>query len=412
MKDYISYKDGKLWLESCSIKNLAAQTETPFYAYSANGITNAYTECVKAFSAAQIDMTVHYAVKANTNKDLINLLAREGAGADVVSSGEMLRAIAGGIPADKIIFSGVGKTRDELALALEKRIGQINVESSNELVLLNQISLEAGDFRPNVTIRINPNVDAKTHEKISTGLKHNKFGIDYDDVPALYRLASEMQGINLCGLSVHIGSQILDTAGFSAAYGRLRDMALSLRQEGLTVERLDLGGGMGVDYTNCRNRADFAVWAKAVADVFKKDDFHLAVEPGRSLVAQAGILVTRVIYVKQSGGRKFLIIDAAMNDLIRPALYDAYHHILPAIEPPENTVYETYDIVGPICESGDTFAKDRRLPQVQEGDLLVIGSVGAYGHVMAGTYNMRPLPAEILVDDSQMTIIRPREIAR
>lgn len=408
MTDFIHYQNGSLHIEDVCLETLAKTLPTPFYAYSQNTITDAYEACAQAFKSVGIDMDIHYAVKANTNPKIIELLAQKGAGGDVVSGGELMIALKGGIQAENIIFSGVGKTQEELELALDKKIGQINVESINELKLLNELALKK-NIIPNVTLRVNPDVDADTHERITTGRRHDKFGIDFEQVPEVYRMGSDMTGINLCGMAVHIGSQIFETNAFRDAYQVLKEIAYRLRKDGMKVERLDLGGGIGTDYADCRNKTDFTIWAQAVQEVFKNDDFKLAIEPGRSLVAQSGVVVTRSIYIKENPFymHKFLILDAAMNDLIRPSLYDAYHHILPVNEPISEDI-QTYDIVGPICESTDAFAKNRALPIIEEGDLVVIGSAGAYGHVMASTYNMRPIPAEILVNGAQHQVIRER----
>lgn len=404
---FIDYKNNVFHIEDVSMSSLAEQYPTPFYAYSQSSIQNAYRNCLNAYQNHGVDIHIHYAVKANTNKDIIKTLADEGAGADVTSGGELMRALEGGVHPDKIIFSGVGKTRDELKLALNKKIGQINVESFNELKALNHVASEQDDFNPNVCIRVNPDVDPKVHAKISTGKKQTKFGINHEEVPEIYKMGSEMAALNLCGIAAHIGSQVMAIETFEEEYKVLKQMGLDLRTQGLKVERMDIGGGLGVDYSDCRNQPQFDDWAKYAAKVFKDTDFHLAIEPGRSLVGQSGIFVTRIIYIKESGGRKFAIVDGAMNDLLRPTLYDAYHQILP-VKQSEGGATEKYDVVGPVCETGDYFALDRELTsELKEGDLLSIGSAGAYGHVMASTYNMRPLPAELLIHGKDVRVIQP-----
>jgi diaminopimelate decarboxylase len=400
----IAYRAGELHVEDVPLARIAAAVGTPLYCYSSAAIAGAYRRFASALAGESAD--IHYAVKANSNQAVIRLLARLGAGADVVSEGELRRALAAGVPAGKIVFSGIGKTRDELAFALAQGIAQINVESVSELELLSDLAREVGRTAE-IALRVNPDVDARTHAKISTGKKENKFGIDLAHAAEAYRRAAELPGLKPVGLAVHIGSQLTDLAPFEAAFRRLIDLALELRRGGLDVERLDLGGGLGVRY---RAEApppieDYAALARRLIHNL---GFRLSFEPGRALVANAGLLIARVIYVKPGATRRFVIQDAAMNDLIRPALYDAWHEIVPLREPGPAVPREPADVVGPICESSDMFALDRPLPPVAPGDLLAILSAGAYGAVMSSSYNTRLLVPEVLVEGGEFAVIRPR----
>jgi diaminopimelate decarboxylase len=399
-----AYRAGELHIEDVPLARIAAAVGTPAHCYSSGAIAGAYGRFAAAIRGD--NAAIHYALKANSNQAVIRLLAKLGAGADVVSEGELRRALAAGVPARQIVFSGIGKTRDELAFALAQGIHQINVESLPELELLSVVASESGRT-VEIALRVNPDVDARTHAKISTGKKENKFGIDIAHAADAYRRAAGLPGLRPVGLAVHIGSQLTDLAPFEAAFQRLIDLALELRQGGLTVERLDLGGGLGVRYHAEAPPAieDYAALARRLTHNL---GFQLSFEPGRALVANAGLLLSRVIYVKPGVTRRFVIQDAAMNDLIRPSLYDAWHEIVPVREPAPGAAREPADIVGPICESGDMIALGRLLPPVEAGDLLAILSAGAYGAVMSSSYNSRLLVPEVLVQREEFAVIRPR----
>ncbi|MCF3630455.1 diaminopimelate decarboxylase [Thalassospiraceae bacterium LMO-SO8] len=402
--DHFTYKDGLLSAEDVSLADLADQVGTPFYCYSRATLERHFQVFDDAL--AGLDHTVCYAVKANGNVAVIKTLARLGAGADVVSGGELLRALAAGVPASKIVFSGVGKTQAEMAQALDAGLYQINVESEPELVALSQVAAAKG-MTAQVAIRINPDVDAKTHAKITTGRAENKFGIDWDRAPEVYAKARDLPGIDAGGIAVHIGSQLLDLEPYRRAYERLRDVALDLRARGHDIRRLDLGGGLGIPY-NDEQAPPPADYGAMVKDVVGSLGCHVTFEPGRLIAGNAGVLVTRVLYAKDGSTRRFVIVDAAMNDLIRPALYDAYHAIVPVAEPAPGSDRHPVDVVGPVCETGDTFAVQRHLPAVKPGDLLAIRSAGAYGAVMASTYNGRPLVPEVLVSGGDHAVVRRR----
>ena len=399
-----AYRAGELHAEDVPLARIAAAVGTPVYCYSAGAIGGAYQRFAAALAGDNV--AIHYALKANSNQAVVRLLAKLGAGADVVSEGELRRALAAGVPAKHIVFSGVGKTKDELRFALSQEICQINVESLPELELLSAVARETGRT-VEIALRVNPDVDARTHAKISTGKKENKFGIDIAHAAEAYRRAAGLPGLRPVGLAVHIGSQLTDLAPFEAAFQRLIDLALELRGSGLAVERLDLGGGLGVRY---RAESPPAVedYAALVRRLTHNLGFRLSFEPGRALVANAGLLLSRVIYVKPGLTRRFVIQDAAMNDLIRPSLYEAWHEIVPVREPAPGASREPADIVGPICESGDMLALGRPLPPVEAGDLLAILSAGAYGAVMSSSYNTRLLAPEVLVQGEEFAVIRPR----
>ena len=399
-----AYRAGELHIEDVPLARIADAVGTPVYCYSSCAIAGAYHRFAQALAGEHAD--IHYAVKANSNQAVIRLLAKLGAGADVVSEGELRRALAAGVPASKIVFSGIGKTKDELAFALAQGICQINVESVPELELLSAAAREAGRTAE-IALRINPDVDARTHAKISTGKKENKFGIDLAHAAEAYRRAAALRGLRPVGLAVHIGSQLTDLAPFEAAFQRLIDLALELRRGGLPVERLDLGGGLGVRYRaeSPPPVEDYAALARRLTHNL---GFQLSFEPGRALVANAGVLLARVIYVKPGLTRRFVIQDAAMNDLIRPALYEAWHEIVTVREPAPTAPRESADVVGPICESSDMLALARPLPPVAPGDLLAILSAGAYGAVMSSSYNTRLLVPEVLVQGEEFAVVRRR----
>ena len=399
-----AYINGVLHAEQVSLSRMAAEIGTPFYCYSATAIRSAYRDFVEAFSG--LKASVHYSIKANSNLAVIRTLAALGAGADVVSLGEMRRARAAGVPADRIVFSGVGKTDEEIGAALGEAIEQFNVESEAELRRLIEISNKRG-LRPNIAVRINPNVDAGTHQKISTGRRGNKFGVESSHVPELFRLATE-QGQPPIGLAVHIGSQLTDLAPFETAFHQLAKLVVELRNQGHRVCRLDLGGGLGIPHAGEKARGLHA-YAAIVRKTVGKLDCDLMFEPGRFLVGGAGALVTRVIYLKPGAERQIVVVDAAMNDLIRPTLYDAWHDIVPVETCRTDAERMTADVVGPICETGDTFATNRDLPVLGRGDLVAFTCVGAYGAVMASSYNSRPLSPEVLTDGERYAVVRQRQ---
>ena len=402
--DHFQYRDGRLCAEAVPLARIAEEVGTPFYCYATATIERHYRVFADAF--AGLDVTICYAVKANSNIAVIGTLARLGAGADVVSAGELTRALAAGVPPGRIVFSGVGKTGDEMAAALKAGVLQINVESEPELDVLGEVAGSLGVDAP-VAIRVNPDVDANTHEKITTGKSENKFGVEWTRARAVYSRAAAMPAISVVGVAVHIGSQVTDLAPFRDAYVRMRDLVAMLRADGHSIERLDLGGGLGISYGDevTPTPEEYAATVKsAIADV----DCHIILEPGRVIVGNAGVLVTRVVHVKEGAMRTFVIVDAAMNDLLRPALYNATHAIVPVAEAAAGTELREVDVVGPICETADTFGAGRLLPAMKPGDLLAVRTAGAYGAVMASAYNARPLVPETLVKDAAYAVVRER----
>ncbi|MGB5835767.1 MAG: diaminopimelate decarboxylase, partial [Albidovulum sp.] len=378
----------------------------PFYVYSSATLERHYRLFEEALSG--LPNLVCYAMKSNSNLAVIRTLAALGAGMDVVSIGEYLKAKAAGVPGDRIVFSGVGKTRAEMRAALEGGIRQFNVESEPELTALNEVALSLGKRAP-ITIRVNPDVDAKTHEKIATGKKENKFGIPISRARAVYADAALLPGIEIVGIDVHIGSQLTDLEPFEQAYLKVAELTGQLRADGHDIRRLDLGGGLGIPYERSNSAPPLPLDYGAVIQRTLGDlGCEIEIEPGRLISGNAGLLVSEVIYVKSGEEREFLIVDSAMNDLIRPAMYGAHHDIVPLIEPAPGTEYRRYDIVGPVCESGDTFAKQRALPQMKAGDVIAFRSAGAYGAVMASEYNTRPMIPEVLVKGDQFAVIRAR----
>ncbi|MDJ0608447.1 MAG: diaminopimelate decarboxylase [Kiloniellales bacterium] len=402
--DFFSYRGGQLHAEETPIAAIAESVGTPFYCYASGALETAYRDFAKALEG--LPSTICYSLKANGNLALVRTLAALGSGADVVSEGELKRALAAGIPPEKIVFAGVGKTARELGLALDLGILQINVESWPELELLNEIAVQRGKRAP-VAIRVNPDVDARTHANISTGRSGHKFGIDIDQAPACFARARDLPGISLEGLAVHIGSQLTDLSPYREAFGRLAELYRELRAAGYPLRRLDLGGGLGIPYKG-EPPADLGEYAAIVGETTGSLGADLIFEPGRLLVGNAGILVSRVIYVKEGSARRYVIMDAAMNDLIRPMLYQAWHTILPVKEAPFGAETSPCDVVGPICETTDTFARERDLPALEQGDLLAIFSTGAYGAVMSSTYNARSPAPEVLVRGHEHAVIRPR----
>lgn len=405
--DHFDYRDGILHAEDVPLSRIAQEVGTPVYVYSSATLTRHYKVFAEAFEKTGLKTTVCYAVKANSNLAVIALLGRLGAGADVVSEGELRRALAAGIPPERIVFSGVGKAESELRYALEIGIHEINVESESELHLLSKVATDMGK-EAEIAIRVNPDVDAKTHEKISTGRKENKFGIDIDKAEEIYALAACLPGITPVSVALHIGSQLTDLDPYRQAFRRMAALVDRLRALGHDIKRVDLGGGLGIPYDSEEPPMPDA-YAQMAAEEVAHLNCEVMLEPGRMIVGNAGILLSETLVVKQGDAKRFLILDAAMNDLIRPALYSGYHRLRPVAEPAADAEIRPVDVVGPICESGDTFAKDRPMPPVAEGELVAFGSAGAYGAVMSGTYNSRPLVPEVLVDGDQFAVIRARQ---
>jgi diaminopimelate decarboxylase len=404
--DHFLYRNGTLHAEDVAIPEIAADVGTPFYVYSTATLTRHYRLFTEALSP--LPHLVCFAIKSLSNVAVLKTLGNLGAGMDVVSGGEYLRAKAAGVPGDRIVFSGVGKTRDEMRLALTGGIRQFNVESEPEMRALSEVATSLGVTAP-ITVRVNPDVDARTHEKIATGKKENKFGIPIARASEVYAEAARLPGLQVIGIDVHIGSQLTELEPFEQAYLKVADLTRRLRSEGHTITRLDLGGGLGIPYQRSNEApplpTDYgALIKRTVGDL----GCEIEIEPGRLISGNAGILVSQVIYVKNGEGRDFLILDAAMNDLVRPSMYGAHHDIVPVAEPPVASPTQEFDVVGPVCETGDTFAKGRDLPLVTEGDLVAFRSAGAYGAVMASEYNTRPLIPEVLVNGDQFAVIRAR----
>ncbi|MEI9420154.1 diaminopimelate decarboxylase [Mesorhizobium sp. Cs1299R1N1] len=404
--NHFDYRDGVLHAEDVAIPDIAAQVGTPFYCYSTATLTRHYRVFVKAF--AGLDTLVCYAMKANSNQAVLRILAKLGAGADVVSEGELRRALAAGVPPSKILFSGVGKTAREMDFALEAGILCFNVESEPELELLSARASALGKMAP-VSLRINPDVDARTHKKISTGKAENKFGIPWQRARQVYARAATLPGIKITGIDTHIGSQITELQPFDDAFALLVDLVGALRGDGHAIEHIDLGGGLGIPYRVDNNPPPLPdAYAQIVRKHVTKLGLKVMFEPGRLIVGNAGILVSEVIFVKEGDARNFLVVDAAMNDLIRPTLYDAFHEIKPVVQPPADTPRMMVDVVGQVCETGDYLGLDRDLPRLKAGDLVAVSTAGAYGAVQAGTYNTRLLVPEVLVDGDRFHVVRPR----
>ncbi len=404
--DHFLYRDGQLYAEDVPVAEIAAKVGTPFYCYSTATLTRHFRLFDEALEGTE--HLVCYAMKAASNQAILKTLAGLGAGMDVVSGGEYARAKAAGVPGERIVFSGVGKTCEEMRMALEGGIRQFNVESEPEMAALNAIALELGVKAP-IAVRVNPDVDAKTHAKIATGKSENKFGIPITRAKEVYAEAAAMPGLDVIGIDVHIGSQLTELEPFRLAYEKVAELTEALRAEGHDIRRLDLGGGLGIPYARSNEAPPLPTdYGRLIKDTLGHLGCEIEIEPGRLVVGNAGILVSQVIYVKSGEGRDFLILDAAMNDLIRPAMYDAHHDIEPLIQPAPGAEQVPYDIVGPVCESGDTFAKARMMHDLAEGDLVAFRSAGAYGAVMASEYNTRPLIPEVLVHGHQFAVIRPR----
>ena len=404
--NHFQYRDGVLHAEAVSLTALAAQVGTPFYCYSTATLERHYRVFAEAFSG--VNTLVCYAMKANSNQSVLKTLAKLGAGADVVSGGELKRARAAGIPPEKIVFSGIGKTESELRQTLAENILCINIESEPELDLLSKLAVEMGCIA-RISVRVNPDIDSGGHAKISTGKSENKFGIPIAHARGVYARAAKLPGIKITGVDMHIGSQITDLVLLEAAFRVLADFVRTLRADGHTISHVDFGGGLGIPYHADREAPPAPhAYAEMVKRVTHNLGCTLLFEPGRMIVGNAGILVTRVIYVKHGDAKNFVIIDAAMNDLIRPTLYEAHHDIMPVREATKGARNIVADVVGPVCESGDYLALDRTLLEPQAGDLLAIMTAGAYGAVQSGFYNTRALVPEVLVKDGQYAVVRPR----
>ena len=404
--DHFLYRNGALHAEDVPLSEIAAAVGTPFYVYSTATLLRHYALFDEAL--AGVDHLVCYAMKAASNQAILKTLAQAGAGMDVVSLGEYLRARAAGVPGEKIVFSGVGKTADEMRRALAGGIRQFNVESEPEMEALNAVARDLGTVAP-VTIRVNPDVDARTHAKIATGKSENKFGIPIARARQVYAHAARLPGLEVVGIDVHIGSQLTELEPFAQAYAKLAGLTETLRADGHDIRRLDLGGGLGIPYARSNAAPPLPTdYGRLIRDTLGHLGCEIEIEPGRLIAGNAGLMVTRVIYLKQGEGRDFLILDAAMNDLIRPAMYDAHHDIVPVIEPEPGAEAAPYDIVGPVCETGDTFARQRPMPPLRQGDLIAFRGAGAYGAVMASEYNTRPLIPEVMVKGDQFAVIRRR----
>ena len=399
------YRDFELCCEQVSLRALAADVGTPAYVYSKAALLESLGAYDRAF--AEVPHVVCYSVKANSNLGVLATLARAGAGADIVSGGELYRALRAGVPARKIVFSGVGKTRAEMRAALEAGILMVNVESRSELRALDQVARELGTRAP-VALRVNPDVDPQTHPYVATGLRTSKFGIPYAEALEVYEEAAGLKGVAVVGADMHIGSQLTQTAPFGDAVARVAALVKALRERSIEIRLVDIGGGLGIRYRE-ETPPTHAQYARVLLPALAELGVTVLLEPGRSIAGNAGVLLTRVLDRKDTGARTFVVVDAAMNDLIRPSLYDSWHEIRPVDEARLGGPVETVDVVGPVCESGDFLAKDRRLAAAEEGDLLAVMSAGAYGFVMSSNYNTRPRAVEVLVDGDRYTIVRRRE---
>ncbi len=402
--DHFNEKSGELFAEDVALSKIAEEVGTPVYVYSQATILRH----IEVFHQAleRLKHRIFYSVKANSNQAILSLLAKHNVGMDIVSLGEYHRARAAGVKGEDIVFSGVGKARDEIRYVLENGIYQFNVESENELEAINEIAIELGCKAP-VAFRINPDVDARTHEKISTGKAENKFGIPYELASQAYARASAMEGVEVKGVDMHIGSQLTSLEPFREAFLKLRELVKTLRNEGHNIERIDLGGGLGIPYMRSNDIPPLPLeYGAMVQEIFADLDAEIGIEPGRLIMGNSGLLLTSVIYLKEAVNRNFLIVDAAMNDLLRPAMYDAFHEIVPVHQ--SDATYLPMDVVGPVCETGDVFAKARELPMMKAGDLLAFRTAGAYGAVMASEYNSRPMVPEVLVSGADYAVIRKR----
>ena len=404
MHSSFQYKDGEFHIGGVSLTKIAESVGTPFYVYSYEFLRDSFTAYKEAFS--EMDTLICYSVKANSNIAVLKAFSDLGSGYDIVSSGELLRVKRAGGDLGKVVFSGVGKTREEMKAAIEAGILFFNVESEEELHVLNDVGKEMGKKAP-VALRVNPDIDPKTHPYISTGFKKSKFGIEIGRAFEVYKEANQMEAIDVIAIDAHIGSQIFDLTPFVDSVKKLITLADDLVKEGINIQYIDIGGGLGISYKLDDNPPHPSIYADIIKKQFSGKPYKLVLEPGRSLMGNSGMLVTKVLYLKEGTAKKFVIVDAAMNDLIRPAFYESYHEILPVVKGSESK--EVVDVVGPICESGDFLAQDRELPKVTSGDLLAVLSAGAYGFVMSSNYNTRPRVPEVLVKGNQFSVIRTRE---
>ncbi|MEZ5399264.1 MAG: diaminopimelate decarboxylase [Bryobacteraceae bacterium] len=405
ISDTYRYRDGSLYCEEVALDDIARKAGTPCYVYSATAIRERYRAYDRAFGSRR--RLVCYAVKANSNLSVLRLLAEEGAGFDIVSGGELYRVLAAGARADRVVFSGAGKTREEIDYGLASGVQCFNCESWDELVLIDSLAARLGK-RPRVAFRVNPDVDAETHRHISTGTKINKFGIDIDQAREVYAEAAKFQNVSVEGVSCHIGSQIFNTEKMFEAAARVAALARELRASGIAIGHLDLGGGLGVAYEGTEQAPAVEAFVQELCRRLPDDGIALQLEPGRSIVADAGVMLTRVLYRKDTPSKRFMIVDASMAELIRPVLYEAHHEILPVRQAPERGTVVA-DVVGPVCESGDFLAQDREMANAMPRDLLAVCTAGAYGFVQASNYNSRPRPAEVLVEGSAWRVVRERE---
>ncbi|MFI0396629.1 diaminopimelate decarboxylase [Paracoccus jiaweipingae] len=404
--DHFNYIDGQLCAEDVPLAQIAAQVGTPVYVYSAATLSRHFNLFRQALDWT--DHLVCFAVKSNSNLAVLKLLGEMGAGMDVVSGGEYARARAAGVPGGRIVFSGVGKTLAEMRMAIEGGIRQFNIESEPEMEALSALAVSMGVEVP-IAIRVNPDVDAKTHEKIATGKAENKFGIPISRAREVYAHAARLPGLQVVGVDVHIGSQLTDLEPFRQAYAKVADLTRALRADGHGIVRLDLGGGLGIPYQRDNNAPPLPIeYGQVIRETVGDLGCEIEIEPGRNIAGNAGVLLTQVIYVKRGEDRDFLIVDGAMNDLLRPAMYGAYHDIVPVVQPPLGADVSPFDVVGPVCETGDTFRKGVDLPAMAAGDLVAFRSAGAYGAVMASEYNTRPLVPEVLVAGDKWAVIRAR----
>ncbi len=404
--DHFLYRDGTLFAEDVSVAEIAASVGTPFYCYSTATLERHFRLFDEALDG--MEHLVCYAMKAASNQAILKTLAALGAGMDVVSGGEYARAIAAGVPGERIVFSGVGKTAEEIRAALVGGLRQFNVESEPEMAVINAVALDLGVVAP-ITVRVNPDVDAKTHAKIATGKSENKFGIPISRAREVYTHAASLKGLKVVGIDVHIGSQLTELEPFRQAYEKVAQLTEELRNDGHEIIRLDLGGGLGIPYERSNEAPPLPTeYGALIRDTLGHLGCEIEIEPGRLIAGNAGIMVSKVIYVKQGEDREFMIVDGAMNDLIRPAMYEAHHDIIAVTEPAPGVEQQRFDIVGPVCETGDTFAKERVMAPVAADDLIAFRSAGAYGAVMASEYNSRPLIPEVLVKGDQFAVIRRR----
>jgi len=399
---HFTYKNNQLFVENLAVTEIAKQVGTPFYCYSKTNLVENFQNFANAFNG--IDHKICYAIKANPNVNIARIFAGLGAGIDAVSQGEIYRALKAGIDPKKIVFAGVGKTRAEMEFALKNGVEEFSIESEPELFLLDKVA-QSLNLKAKIALRVNPNVDAKTHSKISTGKKGDKFGIDIEDAPRIYQAARNLLGVKVFGISTHIGSQITSLEPFAKAFTKIRDLCLELRSQGFEIENLDLGGGIGILY-NEETPILIDDYANLIKEIIGDLNVSLTIAPGRALVGSAGILVSEIIYVKKTDQKDFLIIDAAMNDLMRPGLYDSYHKVIPVIK--KDGEESKFDLAGPVCETTDILAKNRHLINPESGDLIAFLSAGAYGASMSNEYNSRPLIPEVLVEGDRLKIIRRR----